>query len=174
MQEVWEPVKGYEGLYEVSNLGRVKSLYMFRHNINENKLEKIRRDKILSQRIHKTGYMITSLSKNKKRKDFYTHRLVANAFIPNPEKKTYINHIDENKTNNKVENLNWCTQKENVRFSTRTKKIEQLTIDGKHIKTWNNLYEIKDVLGYKKSHINQCCKGTREKSCGYKWRYVNE
>lgn len=117
MQEIWKPIKGYEGLYEVSNLERVKSLYMFRYNINKKVVEKIRRNKILTQRIHKTGYKITSLSKDGKRKQFYTHRLVAEAFIPNIENKPFINHKNCNVQDNSISNLEWCTQKENMQYA---------------------------------------------------------
>lgn len=115
--EVWKDIPGYEGFYQVSNFGRVKSLFMFRYNINKKIVEKIKREKILKQHIHKSGYMITSLSKERIRKQFYTHRLVASVFIPNLLNKPYINHIDCNPQNNCVDNLEWCTQKENINYS---------------------------------------------------------
>lgn len=107
MKEIWKTVQGYENKYEVSNLGRVKSLERIdRYN---RKIE----EKILAPRKHTGGYLRVQLS----RKDFYIHRLVAQAFIPNLENKKYINHIDGNKTNNKVENLEWCTANENMKHA---------------------------------------------------------
>lgn len=101
MKEIWKPIGGYEGLYEVSNMGRIKSFY----NSEE---------RILKKSKTTTGYWKIELRKNKIRKSFKVHRLVAFAFIANPENKPYINHIDGNPLNNKVDNLEWCTQHENL------------------------------------------------------------
>ena len=110
--EEWKSIKGYEGLYMVSNLGRVKSLCGF------NGHEYVKREKILNPYKQKAGKnyyrSVVKLSKDGSRKDFKVHRLVADAFIPNPELKSNINHIDGNPLNNRVDNLEWCTQKENV------------------------------------------------------------
>ena len=110
--EEWKSIKGYEGLYMVSNLGRVKSLCGF------NGHEYVKREKILNPYKQKAGKnyyrSVVKLSKDGNRKDFKAHRLVAAAFIPNPELKSNINHIDGNPLNNRVDNLEWCTQKENV------------------------------------------------------------
>lgn len=110
--ELWIPVIGYENLYEISNLGRVKSI-TFRNNKTTN-----RRDKILCSTDNGNGYLIVSLCKNGKRNNHYIHRLVANAFLIPDTTKTFVNHLDFNKTNNIPENLSWCTQKENVVFSS--------------------------------------------------------
>ena len=110
--EEWKSIKGYEGLYMVSNLGRVKSLCGF------NGHEYVKRKKILNPYKQKAGKnyyrSVVKLSKDGSRKDFKVHRLVADAFIPNPELKSNINHIDGNPLNNRVDNLEWCTQKENI------------------------------------------------------------
>lgn len=110
--EEWKSIKGYEGLYMVSNLGRVKSLCGF------NGHEYVKREKILNPYKQKAGKnyyrSVVKLSKDGSRKDFKVHRLVADAFIPNPELKSNINHIDGNPLNNRVDNLEWCTQKENI------------------------------------------------------------
>jgi len=105
VEEVWKDIEGYEGLYQVSNLGRVRSF----HGDSE---------KIMKQTLQK-GYLRITLLKNKKQKRFLSHRLVAQAFIPNPENKPQVNHIDEDKTNNRVDNLNWMTSKENNDWGTR-------------------------------------------------------
>ena len=110
MQEIWKDIKGYEGKYQVSNLGRVRSLY------DQNQFKKTHRIKLLKFNI-RSGYYNVNLNNHRKRKSFQVHRLVAFAFIPNFDNKPIINHIDENRLNNKVDNLEWCTQKENVLHS---------------------------------------------------------
>ena len=110
MQEIWKDIKGYEGKYQISNLGNVRSLY------DTNQFKKTFRIKKLSLG-ERSGYKVIALTKNGKRKSFQVHRLVAEAFIPNLQNKPFINHIDENRINNNVNNLEWCTQKENVLHS---------------------------------------------------------
>ena len=110
MEEIWKDIEGYEGLYQVSNLGRIKSL----HGLSE---------KIMKNSNGSGGYQKLSLTKNKIPKNFFVHRLVAQAFIPNPESKPEVNHIDEDKTNNRVDNLNWMTSKENNDWGTRNKRL---------------------------------------------------
>lgn len=113
MEEIWKDIKGYEGKYQISNLGNVRSLY------DQNQFKKNSRIKILKLG-ERNGYSVINLQnkiKPKERKSYQVHRLVAEAFIPNPENKPIINHIDENKKNNIITNLEWCTQKENVLHS---------------------------------------------------------
>ena len=113
--ECWKPIKDYEGIYEVSNYGRVKSLERVIYNSGtKNGLYTIH-EKIIKQRINKKrhGYCELSLHKNGKEKRFKVHRLVAEAFIPNPNNLPEVNHIDGNKENNHASNLEWCTSKEN-------------------------------------------------------------
>lgn len=107
MEEIWRDIEGYEGKYQVSNLGRVKSLD-YKRTGNE---------KIL---VHKNGiYRRIRLTQNGKQKDFYIHRLVAQAFIPNPNNYIEINHIDEDKQNNKADNLEWCSRRYNLSYGSR-------------------------------------------------------
>lgn len=115
MEEEWRDIKGYEGIYQVSNIGRVKSLCRLR----EYKGGRIchLKGKMITPSPDRYGYLHLCLSKNNIVKTFRVHMLVANAFIPNPNKKCEINHIDGNKVNNCVQNLEWCTQKENVHHS---------------------------------------------------------
>lgn len=112
--EVWKDIPDYEGLYQVSNLGRIKSL-----NFNKTGIEKI-----MKPRTGNRYYMI-ALWKNGIRKDYLLHRIVAKTFIPNPENKPFINHKDENCFNNSINNLMWCTHKENMNWGTRNERISK-------------------------------------------------
>ena len=121
--ECWKPIKDYEGIYEVSNYGRVKSLERVIYNSGtKNGLYTIH-EKIIKQRINKKryGYCELSLHKNGKEKRFKVHRLIAEAFIPNPNKLPEVNHIDGNKENNHASNLEWCTSKENKEHAWENK-----------------------------------------------------
>ena len=122
MTEIWLPIEGYEEFYEVSNLGRVRSLE--RTVIKKNGVKRKVSGKILKPRVTR-GYLIVELCKNGIRRYFLIHRLVATAFIPNPDKKLCVNHLDENKQNNSVENLEWCTVQENNNYGTRTKRSSE-------------------------------------------------
>jgi hypothetical protein len=110
-KEFWKDIKGYEGLYQISNYGRIRSL-KFRNNV----CEKYR--VIVMKPNLRNGYLVINLRKNMKRKSFQVHRLVAQAFIENPFNYPIVNHIDYNRQNNNAENLEWCTQKQNVNHST--------------------------------------------------------
>lgn len=115
MIEVWKDIKGYEGLYQVSNLGRVKSLSR-KVNDFRGKDTRTMRERIMKQRIRNT-YYIVQLKKDGTRKTCQVHRIVGVMFIPNPDNKPVINHLDYNPKNNRVDNLAWCTQKENINYS---------------------------------------------------------
>ena len=115
MGEIWKDIQNYEGSYQVSNYGRIKSLN-YRHTGKE---------QILKQSKNKGGYKYILLGSNKKRKYYLIHRLVAMTFISNPRNLPEINHKDENKTNNKVENLEWCTRKYNANYGTRNEKVKE-------------------------------------------------
>lgn len=112
--EIWKSIQGYEGFYEVSNKGRIKSLKRTVKNSGSYSGKRIYHEKILKQNINRLGYHVVTLSKHSKRKFFIVHRIVANAFIDNPKKLPEVNHKDLNKSNNNVQNLEWCTRSENV------------------------------------------------------------
>ena len=109
-EELWKDIEGYEGLYQISNYGRIKSL-KFKNNVCERKRVLIMKPNL------RNGYFVINLRKNTKRKNFQVHRLVAQAFIKNPFNYPIVNHIDFNRQNNIVDNLEWCTQKQNVNHS---------------------------------------------------------
>lgn len=120
MEEIWKDIEGYEGLYQVSNLGRIKSLERYVWNRFSYILVK---ERILKQSNDKYGYCIISLNKNNKGKVFKVHRLVAQAFIPNSLNAPQVNHKDEDKKNNYVDNLEWCDSKYNNTYGTRIERI---------------------------------------------------
>ena len=118
IEEIWKDIKGYEGYYQVSNLGRIKSLDRMKNNQYN---EYFMSGRILKSSIIKDkGYCRVSLNNGKGRKSKRVHRLVAEAFIPNLENKPEVNHIDGNKLNNCADNLEWCTNKENIEHSIKT------------------------------------------------------
>lgn len=192
MVEIWRDIEGYENLYQVSNFGRVKSLGNGKsHNYN------LCKERILKNDI-KHGYQRVSLCKNGKCKHFFVHRLVAFAFIPNTNNYPIINHKDEIKTNNFVDNLEWCDCKYNSNYGTlrerlsnimkgkkmsqeaiekmvnaNSKPILQLTKNDEIICKWKSGAEIKRVLGFEPAAISKVCLGKQKTSYGYKWKFAD-
>lgn len=187
IKEVWKDIPEYEGLYQVSNFGRVKSLERVVECSNGKK--RLYKEKILKPSNDKDGYLLICLClcKSNNIKSYSVHRLVALAFIPNPENHKCVNHKDENKENNHVSNLEWVTHKENCNYGTRnertskTKKgkpqykqrkpILQYTLDGEFIRDWDSITTASKELNIDKSSITSCCKGRYKTSNGYIWRY---
>ena len=171
IEEIFKDIEYYEGKYQVSNLGRVKSL-------------KFGKEKIIKPGKDSKGYLRVNLYENGKHKTVKVHRLVANAFIDNPLNLPQVNHIDENKENNIVDNLEWCDGKYNNNYGTRNVrvsnllinnkyksiKIDQFTKDGRFVKTWLSAMEA-ERNDYHHSHIIACCKGKRKYHQGYIWKY---
>lgn len=183
MQEEWRDINGYEGLYQVSNLGRIKSLD--RKVKGKNGIVQSLHGKILSLQFDKDRYYMVILSKNGKETDHKVHRLVAQAFIPNPYHYPEVNHKDENKQNNRVDNLEWCTAKYNTNYGTAMRRMVlhhhvpknnasskaayQYTKEGKFVKEWPSIRETIRA-GFKDTC--SCCLG-KTKSCkGYIWKYA--
>ena len=173
MKELWKPIDGYEGIYEISNFGNVR-------NINW----RGQGSRILKLHSDKDGYLRVGLCVNNRKSMKYVHRLVANAFIDNPYGKPQVNHKDEVRYNNKVDNLEWVTCEENNNYGSRNsrlsiskrntncKPIRQLTLDGKYVREWESLHEIGRQTGYDISHIMRVCKGVMLTGYGYKWEYA--
>ena len=123
MKEIWRDIKGYENLYQISNLGRIKTK---QKKVNNRFKDIIREEKIIKLSLNRNGYYIVHLWKDGKSINKTVHRLVANAFIPNENKLPLINHKDENKKNNCVDNLEWCTYKYNSNYGERNKKLSKI------------------------------------------------
>ena len=149
MTEIWRDIKDYEGFYQVSNLGRIKSLDRVVINVNGKK--SLYKGKVLSIHYDKNGYVKVCLNKNNKRRKFSVHRLVAEAFIPNPNNYPEVNHIDEVKTNNKVSNLEWCTSEYNKSYGTRAERSYQTNLkNNSYNKNLEKARESNKAKGYEK------------------------
>ena len=179
--ENWKAIAGYGGQYEVSDLGRVKSL-------NYNRTGK---EKILKLLNHRGGYLQVTLCKDGHVKNMLVHRLVAQAFIPNPDNLETINHKDEVKTNNVASNLEWMSPKDNCNYGTRNKRVgeavskaklnnpktstpvQMLDKQGNLLATFPSTHEAGRVTGISQGIICKCCNGKKYKSAGsYIWRYI--
>ena len=172
MQEIWKDIKGYEGLYQVNNFGNIKNT----------------KGLLIKQFDNHYGYLIVSLFKNKKQKSFPVHRLVAINHIENPSNYEQVNHIDGNKLNNCVDNLEWCTRSQNqihafqnglnrgyVRSSNpNSKKLNQYDLNGNFIKQWDCIKDAMDELNICRSSIHRCCTGKFKQSHGFVWRYADK
>ena len=173
--ETWKDIEGYEGLYQVSDFGEVRSLGMWT-NIHGG-FKRFLKGRVLKPSKDRGGYLYVLLYKNGNRKTYKVHRLVAQAFLPNPNNLPEVNHIDENKENNKVcsgmVNLEWCTTKYNLNYGTRNKRssdarrgvynnpkksdiVLQMTLDYVIIKEWASVREC-GRNGFDQSTISKCC-----------------
>ena len=172
-EEIWKDIKGYEGLYQVSSEGRVKSLE--RDIICKNGVKRHVKEQILKGSICR-GYLRVKLEDRL----VYVHRVVAEAFIHNSENKPEVNHKDEVKTNNCVENLEWMTRKENNNYGTHnervgkalSKPVAQYTKDGILIKVWSSQSEAGRQLGISCGNISSAAQGKYNTSGGFVWKYV--
>ena len=191
-QEIWKDIEGYEGMYQVSNLGRVKALD---RRDNKGKLQK---EKLRKFGTKKDGYKIISLSKNNKLKSYVLHRIVAKAFVPNPDNLPEIDHINGIRDDNRVENLRWCTRQQNNSYPEtrrnnslaqkrrferdpleRLKTISRqcpvylVSETGEILKRYEYVREAADDLHVHASNISACCRGKIQQILGYRFKYAN-
>lgn len=179
VNEIWKPVKDYEGLYEVSNYGRVKSIY--------------KNGKVRILKSYKTihGYDMVDLYKNKIRKHKTIHRLVSIAFIPNPEDKEEVNHINGIKDDNAISNLEWVTPSENSlhvykalgrkppipmkgrlgKYNPKSKPVLQYNLDGSFVKRYDGICEAARLTGLSCGHISSCATGRKKTHGNFTWRF---
>ena len=168
MEEIWKDIKGYEGIYQVSNLGRVKAL----------NYRRTKKEKIMKSINDNRGYLFVKLYKNNEHKNFKIHRLVANAFIENHNNYEEINHIDECKTNNYVNNLEWCNHKYNMNYGTGNKRRSEKYKKGIYCletdKIYNSIKECTKELDISKTSIGFVLNGRQKQTKGYTFRYANQ
>ena len=181
INEIWKPVVGYEGLYECSNMGRVKSVDRYVSHRYDGEFQFIK-GRIRKTKLNNWGYEMLSLCKDGKEKTCLVHRIIAEAFLPNPYNLPEVNHKDECKTNNCVDNLEWCDSSYNKLYGTALKKrmdkiivpILQYSKDGMLIKKWDSMQSVMDDLGINRGNISNCCSGRCKSAGGYKWKYYDK
>lgn len=171
MTEKWKDVCGYEGLYQVSSTGKVRSLA--RHTTSGIEMK---------QQTDKDGYKRVCLCKENRKKLCSVHRLVADAFVPNELGLPVVNHKDEIKSNNVADNLEWCTVKANTNYGHGIEKrsqkrkvsIDQYRTDGTFVARWTSRLAIENALGCHGGNITSCCKGKRKTAHGFVWKYADK
>ena len=186
-EEMWKDIPEYEGLYQASSYGNIKACARTIHYSNGKIIHK--KEKALSLIKGYGQYLTVNLNKKGEHKVYNVHYLVALTFIPNTNNLPCINHKDEDKYNNHVENLEWCSYSYNTKYNNNMRKkidtrnannsrgcekqVYQYDLQGNFIKKWDSLKSIQRELGYKVSNISSCClnKTYRHNAYGYKWSY---
>ena len=172
--EEWRDVVGYEGRYQVSSMGRVKSLE------RKDCLGRIQKERILKPGVNVGGYLKVGLRAGGKQKMFLVHRLVCQSFHENPDNKPQVNHLNEIKTDNRASNLEWCTRKKNINHGTRnervaktlSKPVGQYTRDGELVKIWPSATEAERQAGFNHGHICNTVRGKYKQAYGFIWKYI--
>lgn len=180
MIEIWKDVVGYEGYYMISNIGRVKTVSRLKR-AKGNGVSPVK-EYIRPPRVDKYGYPVITLCVDSKPKKFTIHRLVSIAFIPNPDNKPQVNHIDANKFNNSVDNLEWVTALENHQhaqkmglfndlYNRKSKNVLQMDLNNNIISVWRSASEC-GRHGFNREIVRDCCLCRRKTHKGFKWKYV--
>lgn len=186
-KEEWEPVKGYEGYYEISNLGRVKSL---ERKVQSGNFIITCHERILVPQLTKSGYYRVGLNKNGKVKHVLVHRLVAESFLPNPNNYINVHHKNADKSDERASNLLWVSRSFNIQHSydyeghtranlgkfgkenKRSKPIAQMDLQGNTIKIYDSVSDVQRELGFKEGNISSCALGKYDTMYGFKWAYI--
>lgn len=169
--EVWKDIPGFEGLYQASNQGRIRSLDM-RVKYKNTTGTALKKGRVLSPKTTNTGYLEVVLMKNLVRHNKRVHQLVALAFIPNPNGYSAINHINENKKDNSVENLEWCTIRQNCEAYTSSRNtVYQYNLNGKLVNVWHSLTRAAESVSGDKTGIQHCCSAKLKTYMCYIWSY---
>lgn len=190
MSEQWKPIKGYEGIYEVSSLGRVRSLDRIVPALCHKTgtiIDYHRKGRILKQRKVFGGYMAVGfeVKGDNRHENHFVHRLVARAFVPGYREGMDVNHKDEDKTNNRADNLEWCTKEYKCNYGQHHEKqkaalahwmhrVTQLTLDGQPVATYPSVSEAARAAGVTCKAIRLCISGKHKHCKGYQWRYTDE
>ena len=183
MKEIWKDIVDYEGYYQVSNLGKVKSLKRFR--IGNGNSMTIVPEKYLKHKVDRYGYTVFGLTKNAKTKMFTCHRLVAKSFLQNTNNYEQVNHINGIKSDNSVSNLEWCDHKHNMREAFRiglckskkskdnilSKRVAKIK-DGEIVSVYDSITDACNHNNVVKTAITNCLRGRSKTSCGYGWTYL--
>ena len=182
MREEWVDIEGYKGKYQVSNYGRVKSV---ERTVRDNRGYRIVAERIMKPRKSNRGYLQVGLYKDSKVKMCYVHRLVATAFCENPEGYKEVNHINEDKLDNKAENLEWCSHSYNNSYNGKAKKagkktaeklskpIYSINKESGLITCWESIMEASRQTGISQGGICDCLKGRRNSAGGFYWYYAD-
>ena len=180
MKEVWKDIPEFEDSYQISNLGNFRSKDRYARVCGGG--ERLVRGKALKNQRCSNGYVEVACTRSGKRKVFLLHRLVAKLFIPNPDELPEVNHIDENISNCRADNLEWCTSKYNANYGTRNERclannpqkrpVEQYTKDGEFVKRWEMIADAAKHVGIDGSAITRVCMGKQHTSAGFVWRYA--
>ena len=178
MEEIWKDISGYEGLYQVSNMGRVRSKKRIFENKGTGKYK--RNTRILLCSKHNKGYLTVTLFKNGRYKRFLIHRLVAKAFLPHDIFRNQVNHIDGNKTNNNISNIEWGSSSENQthrrdilkkKFATG-KPVIQIDNKGDIIRQFESILQAAKLTGIKHQNISRVCNGKYRQAGGFRWKFL--